>query len=421
MKGIKQYEFTYKSLEDADPEINQAIKGEGSRQNQKIEMIASENLVSNAVQEAQGSKLTNKYAEGYPGARYYGGCEHVDIVEKIAIKRACDLFGAPHANVQPHSGSSANLAVYVATMKPGDKILGMELSHGGHLTHGSKVNISGMNYQAITYGVSPESGRIDMDQVRQIALKEKPKMIVAGISAYPRELDFVGFAEIAKECGAYLMADIAHIAGLIAAGLHPSPFPHAEFVTTTTHKTLRGPRGGLILCQKEHAPQVDKAIFPGIQGGPLMHVIAAKAVALKEALEPSFTSYQQRIKNNASVLAEELQNYGFNLVTGGTDNHMVLLDLQNQNITGKAAEEILEFIGITCNKNTVPFDPKGARITSGIRLGTPAITTRAMGPEEVRRIGFIIKEALQNPDSNQVLQKMQNEVDELCREFPLPQ
>jgi len=405
-------------LIDTDPEIYQAIKKESLRQDEKIELIASENMVSRAVLEAQGSVLTNKYAEGYPRARYYGGCEHVDTVEELARERACRLFQAEHANVQPHAGSSANLAVYFAVLNPGDKILGMELSHGGHLTHGSPVNFSGKQYQVSSYGVSRESGEIDMEEVRRIALQEKPQMIVAGISAYPRSVDFAAFGEIARECGAYLMADIAHIAGLVAAGLHPSPVPYADFVTTTTHKTLRGPRGGLILCRKEYSKKIDKAVFPGIQGGPLMHVIAAKAVALQEAMDPSFIRYQERIKENAAVLGEELQFQGLNLVTGGTDNHMVLVDLQKQGATGKEAEEVLERIGITCNKNTVPFDPQGPRITSGIRLGTSTITTRGMGEPEVRRMARILKEALDNRNQPSELEKLQKEVGELCARFP---
>ncbi len=405
-------------MSQTDPEIYQAIKKEGQRQDQKIELIASENMVSRAVLEAQGSELTNKYAEGYPQARYYGGCEHVDTVEELAIQRACKLFQAEHANVQPHAGSSANLAVYYATLKPGDKILGMELAHGGHLTHGSPVNISGNQYQAVSYGVSRETGCLDMEEVRRVALQEKPHMIVAGISAYPRSLDFAAFGEIARECGAYLMADIAHIAGLVAAGLHPSPIPHADFVTSTTHKTLRGPRGGLILCPQKYARAIDKAVFPGIQGGPLMHVIAAKAVSFKEAMDSSFSSYQEGIQENAEVLAEELLAQGFQLVTGGTDNHMVLVDLQQQNITGREAEELLESIGITCNKNAVPFDPRGPKITSGVRLGTSTVTTRGMGPEEMRRLARIMKKAVDHGSQEEVLRNLAQEVEELCSEFP---
>ncbi len=418
MTGVAQEGFFTQSLKDVDPEVHQAIRDEGDRQNDKIEMIASENMTSRAVLEAQGSELTNKYAEGYPGARYYGGCQYVDIVESKAIERACQLFEAEHANVQPHAGTPANLAVYYSVLKPGDSILGMELAHGGHLTHGSPVNFSGNYFKVSTYGVSKETHRIDLDEVRQTALKEKPRMIIAGISAYPRTVDFAGFAEIAEECGAYLMADIAHIAGLVVAGLHPSPVPYANFVTSTTHKTLRGPRGGLILCRKEHAPKIDKAIFPGLQGGPLMHVVAAKAVAFKEAMSSSFVEYQKRIQNNAAVLAEEMLGYGFDLVTGGTDNHMVLVDLQNKDITGKEAEEVLEYVGITCNKNAVPYDPNPPRVTSGIRLGTPVVSTRNMGTEEVRRIARIIKDALENRNNQEVLEKLQQEVGELCREFP---
>lgn len=417
MKGTSESIF-FSNLSQTDPEIYQAIKKEGQRQDQKIELIASENMVSRAVLEAQGSELTNKYAEGYPQARYYGGCEHVDTVEELAIQRACKLFQAEHANVQPHAGSSANLAVYYATLKPGDKILGMELAHGGHLTHGSPVNISGNQYQAVSYGVSRETGCLDMEEVRRVALQEKPHMIVAGISAYPRSLDFAAFGEIARECGAYLMADIAHIAGLVAAGLHPSPIPHADFVTSTTHKTLRGPRGGLILCPQKYARAIDKAVFPGIQGGPLMHVIAAKAVSFKEAMDSSFSSYQEGIQENAEVLAEELLAQGFQLVTGGTDNHMVLVDLQQQNITGREAEELLESIGITCNKNAVPFDPRGPKITSGVRLGTSTVTTRGMGPEEMRRLARIMKKAVDHGSQEEVLRNLAQEVEELCSEFP---
>ena len=405
-------------LTETDPEIFAAIKEEEKRQDQKIEMIASENMVSRAVLEVQGSVLTNKYAEGYPGARYYGGCENVDVVEDLARERACQLFGAEYANVQPHAGSSANLAVYSAVLNLGDKILGMELAHGGHLTHGSPVNFSGKQYQIVSYGVSRETKAIDMEELRRIALREKPRMIVAGISAYPRTLDFKAFGEIARECDAYLMADIAHIAGLVAAGLHPSPVPHADFVTTTTHKTLRGPRGGLILCKKEHARRIDKTVFPGIQGGPLMHVIAAKAVALKEAMESSFIRYQECIKENAAVLAEALLDEGLDLVTGGTDNHMILVDLQNQHLTGKEAEEALERIGITCNKNAVPFDPQSPKVTSGIRLGSSTVTTRGMGPSEMRRIARIIKEALDYRHEPDHLERLQGEMKALCDAFP---
>ncbi len=418
MEGVAQEGFFTRNLANTDQEIYQAIKDEGSRQNEKIEMIASENMVSRAVLEAQGAELTNKYAEGYPGARYYGGCAHVDVIESKAIERACELFGAEHANVQPHAGTPANLAVYYSMLKPGDAIMGMELAHGGHLSHGSPVNLSGKYFKVSTYGVSPKTNRIDMDEVRQTALREKPRMIIAGISAYPRIVDFSAFGEIAKECNAYLLADIAHIAGLVVAGLHPSPVPHSDFVTSTTHKTLRGPRGGLILCKNEYASSIDKAIFPGLQGGPLMHAIAAKAVAFKEAMTPAFVDYQKRIKENASTLAEELQSYGFDLVTGGTDNHMVLVDLRNKEITGKEAEETLEHVGITCNKNAVPYDPNPPRVTSGIRLGTSVVTTREMGKEEIRRIAYIIKEALENRRDDDKLEKLQKKVEDLCRAFP---
>ncbi len=407
------------NLAHYDPEIYRAVASERKRQNLRLEMIASENLASPAVMEAQGSVLTNKYAEGYPGARYYGGCQYVDVIERKAVTRACKLFGSEHANVQPHAGAPANLAVYFSVLKPGDKIMGMELSHGGHLTHGSPVNISGKYFRVSTYGVSPRDGRIDMEEVRRKAIKEKPRLIIAGASSYPRIIDFKEFGEIAREVGAYLMADIAHIAGLVAAGLHPSPVPHASFITSTTHKTLRGPRGGLILCRSDYASDLDKAVFPGLQGGPLMHVIAAKAVAFKEAMEPSFGEYQKRIKENAAVLAEELQGYGFDLSTGGTDNHMVLVDLQNRNLSGQEAEELLEHVGITVNKNTVPFDPRGPRVTSGIRLGTPTITTRGMGPAEMRRIAGMIKRALESAGGESILEGLRKEVSELCQEFPI--
>lgn len=377
-----------------DPELAEAIFKEEERQHNKIELIASENFVSKAVMAAQGSVMTNKYAEGYPGKRYYGGCEFVDIAENLARERAKKLFGAEHVNVQPHSGAQANTAVYFAILKPGDTVLGMNLSHGGHLTHGSPVNLSGMYFNFVAYGVDKETETIDYDQVMAIAKEAKPKLIVAGASAYPRVIDFAKFREIAYAVGAYLMVDMAHIAGLVAAGLHPSPIPYAHFVTTTTHKTLRGPRGGIILCKEEFAKDIDKAIFPGIQGGPLMHVIAAKAVAFHEALQPEFKKYQQRILENAQALAQNLQEKGFRLVSGGTDNHLMLVDLRPKGLTGKEAEKLLDEAGITVNKNTIPFDTESPFVTSGIRIGTPAVTTRGMGTAEMAEIANLINTVL---------------------------
>ena len=361
--------YEFEEILKVDPEVAASMQSEIGRQNHKIELIASENFVSKAVMAAMGSPLTNKYAEGYPGKRYYGGCEFVDQTERLAIARAKELFGADHANVQPHSGSQANFAVYFAFLKPGDTILGMSLAHGGHLTHGSPVNVSGSQYHIVSYGVSEETGVIDYEEVRRIALEAKPKMIVAGASAYSRTLNFAKFREIADEVGAYLMVDMAHIAGLVAAGLHPNPVPYADVVTTTTHKTLRGPRGGMILCKEEYAKTIDKAIFPGIQGGPLCHVVAAKAVSFKEALQPEFKEYQQQVVKNAKMLAQSLLDRGFDIVSGGTDNHLMLVDLRKKNITGKAAEKALDEVGVTCNKNAIPFDPEKPFVTSGIRLG----------------------------------------------------
>ena len=381
-----------------------------------IELIASENFVSLQVMEAMGSHMTNKYAEGYPGKRYYGGCDYVDQVEDIARERLKKLFNAEHANVQPHSGSNANLGVYFAFLKPGDKVLGMDLSQGGHLTHGSPVNISGSYYNFVSYGVDKETEMIDYDQVREIALKEKPKMIVAGASAYPRTIDFKKFREIADEVGAYLMVDMAHIAGLVAAGLHPNPVPYADFVTTTTHKTLRGPRGGAILCKAEYAKQIDKAIFPGIQGGPLMHVIAAKAVCFGEALKDEFKTYQQQVIKNAKALADSLKEKGYRLISGGTDNHLILIDVRSKGLTGKKAEELLEAVNITTNKNTIPFDPEKPTVTSGIRIGTPAVTTRGMKEEEMKRIAELMDLAL---DGKEDVEKIREKVLELCAQFPL--
>ena len=390
--------YDFKEIETVDPILAEAMQQEIHRQKNTIELIASENFVSKAVMAEMGSPLTNKYAEGYPGKRYYGGCSYVDVAENLAIERAKELFGAEHANVQPHSGSQANFAVYFAFLKPGDTILGMNLAHGGHLTHGSPVNVSGVQYHIVSYGVDQETGRIDYDEVERLAKECHPKMIVAGASAYSRIIDFPRFRQIADEVGAILMVDMAHIAGLVAAGLHPSPVPYADVVTTTTHKTLRGPRGGMILCKKEHAKAIDKAIFPGIQGGPLCHVIAAKAVCFYEALQPSFKEYQQQILNNAAALADALMERGFDIVSGGTDNHLMLVDLRKKGITGKKAEKLLEEVGITCNKNAIPFDPEKPFVTSGIRLGTPAATSRGMKEEDMRQIADVINKTLTMPE-----------------------
>ncbi len=406
-------------LSVVDPEILDVLNRERARQEQHLELIASENFVSPAVLEAQGSVLTNKYAEGYPGKRYYGGCHEVDVAENLARDRATALFGADHANVQPHSGASANLAVYLATLKPGDKVLGMNLSHGGHLTHGSPVNISGLYYQFFAYGVDADSGRIDYGEVARIAREVKPRLIVAGASAYPYTLDFARFREIADEVGAYLMVDMAHIAGLVAAGLHPNPVPYADFVTTTTHKTLRGPRGGMILCKAEHAKAIDKAVFPGLQGGPLMHVIAAKAVALKEASQPAFKKYAAQVIANAKALAATLTENGLTLSGGGTDTHLMLVDLRNIGITGKKAEKLLDEVGIAVNKNTIPFDPASPFITSGIRIGTAAVTTRNMGEAEMAVIGKLIADVLKNPEDKDIQAEAKEKVADLCRRYPL--
>lgn len=408
----------YSHVQNQDPDIYAAMMQELDRQRNKLEMIASENFVSEAVMEAQGSILTNKYAEGLPGKRYYGGCEYVDIVEDLARKRALELFGADHVNVQPHSGAQANAAVYFSVLEPGDVILGMDLSHGGHLTHGMKKNISGRYYHAEAYQVDPVTCRIDYEALRAKALEVRPKMIVAGASAYPRTIDFAKFAEIAKEVGAYLFVDMAHIAGLVAAGLHPSPIPYADFVTTTTHKTLRGPRGGLIFCKAEHARKIDSAVFPGLQGGPLMHVIAAKAVAFGEALQPAFKEYQQHVVENARVLAESLMAEGFKLVSGGTDNHLILLDLSDRELTGKELQEKLDHVNITCNMNGIPYDKRKPTITSGVRLGTPALTSRGMGTEEMRAIAHLIARtaAAETPEEEE---KIRQEVAEISARFPL--
>ena len=406
------------ALKEFDPEIYDAIRLETERQEYKLELIASENLVSEAVLEAAGSVLTNKYAEGYPGKRYYGGCEHVDRVEELAIERAKKLFGCEHVNVQPHSGSQANMAVYMAACKIGDTVMGMNLTHGGHLTHGSPVNFSGKLYNVVFYGVRRDNHRIDMDQVRDLAKKHRPKLIVVGASAYPREIDFNAFRTVADEVGSHIMVDIAHIAGLVCTGLHPSPVPFAEFVTTTTHKTLRGPRSGVIMCKEPFKKAIDKEIFPGIQGGPLMHIIAAKAVAFKEALSPSFKDYQKQILTNAKTLAESLIGLGYELISGGTDNHLMLVDLTKKEITGKEAEEALEKAGITVNKNTIPFETKSPFITSGIRIGVPAVTTKGMKEEEMKLIASLIDRAIKGRTGPKELEKIKEEVMELCKRFP---
>ncbi len=408
-----------KRLRDVDPEIAKAIHLETERQADGLELIASENFVSEAVMEAAGSAMTNKYAEGYPGRRYYGGCEFVDRAEALAIERAKALFGAAHVNVQPHSGTQANMAVYFSVLQPGDTIMGLNLAHGGHLTHGSPVNFSGRFFRVIPYGVHPETEQIDFAQVERLAREHRPKMIVVGGSAYPRTLDFATFKEIAAAVGAILMADIAHPAGLIAAKLHPSPIPYAEFVTTTTHKTLRGPRGGMVMCQEEYGAVLNKNLFPGFQGGPLMHIIAAKAVAFKEALSDEFRAYQRQIQLNAVALAEELGALGFRLVAGGTDTHLMLVDLRPKRLTGKVAETALEKAGITVNKNAIPFDPEKPAVTSGIRIGTPAVTTRGMREEEMRLIGQLIAEVLQDATDEARQRRVRDKVRELCQQFPL--
>ncbi len=408
-----------RNLESVDREVYDAILNETRRQGDGLELIASENFASPAVLEAMGSVFTNKYAEGYPGKRYYGGCENADVVEELARTRACQLFGADHANVQPHSGAQANMAVYMTLLEPGDTILGMNLSHGGHLTHGSPVNFSGKLYEVVAYGVRRDDQLVDFDEVRELARQHEPKVIVAGASAYPRTLDFAKFGEIAREVGARLMVDIAHIAGLVAAKLHPSPVPHADVVTTTTHKTLRGPRGGLILCTEELAKPIDKSVFPGMQGGPLVHVIAAKAVGLKEAMSDDFVDYSRRVVRNARTLAETLISGGFRLVGGGTDTHLLLVDLSDTGITGKDAEAALGRAGITVNKNTVPFETRSPFVTSGIRLGTPALTTRGLGPAEMQQIGGWIDRILRAPGDEGLAARTREEVRALCRDFPL--
>ncbi|CAM3310821.1 MULTISPECIES: serine hydroxymethyltransferase [Brevibacillus] len=406
-------------LRKQDPQILEAIQLELGRQRDKIELIASENFVSEAVMEAMGTVLTNKYAEGYPGRRYYGGCEYVDIAENIARDRVKELFGAEHANVQPHSGAQANMAVYFTILKPGDTVLGMNLSHGGHLTHGSPVNFSGTLYNFVEYGVDQEEHRINYEDVRAKALEHKPKLIVAGASAYPRTIDFAKFREIADEVGAYFMVDMAHIAGLVAAGLHPNPVPYAHFVTSTTHKTLRGPRGGLILCKEEFAKGIDKSVFPGVQGGPLMHVIAAKAVAFGEALQPDFKDYAARIVKNAQAFAEALKAEGLTLVSGGTDNHLVLIDVSKIGLTGKVAEHLLDEVNITTNKNTIPYDSESPFVTSGVRMGTPAVTSRGFDEEAMKEVAAIIALTLKNPEDAAKHDEARQRVAALCQRFPM--
>ncbi len=406
-------------LQETDAEVFAAIEKETERLETNLELIASENVVSEAVLEAQGSVMTNKYAEGYPGKRYYGGCEYVDIVESLAIDRAKELFGADHANVQPHSGSQANMTVYLAVLKPGDTYLGMNLAHGGHLSMGSPVNFSGILYKVVPYGVAEKTETIDYDEIERLAKQHRPKLIIAGASAYPRIIDYAKFRKIADDAGALLMVDMAHIAGLVAAGLHPSPVPHADFVTTTTHKTLRGPRGGLVLCRAQHAKSIDSKVFPGMQGGPLMHVIAAKAVALKEALSPAFKDYQVQIVKNARALARKLTANGFRLTSGGTDNHLMLVDLRNSELTGKVAQETLDKARITVNRNAVPFDTRSPFVTSGIRIGTPAVTSRGMKEPEMESIGDFIVRALNHVGDENVLDSVAKEVRELCARFPV--
>ncbi len=406
-------------LSDVDPEVARAIIQEKKREKSGLELIASENFVSEAILEAQGSVMTNKYAEGYPSRRYYGGCEYMDVVENLAIERVKKIFGAEHANVQPHSGSQANMAVYFAMLNVGDTMMGMELSHGGHLTHGSPASFSGKLFNVVAYGVDRDTKMINHDDVKKLAKIHKPKMIVVGASAYPREIDFAAFREIADTVGAYLMADIAHIAGLIVGGVHQSPVPHAHFITSTTHKTLRGARGGFILCKKEYAKAIDKTVFPGIQGGPLMHSIAAKAVTFKEAMSPEFVNYQKQIVKNSKALADELMNKGFDLVSGGTDNHLVLVDLTGRGITGKEAEEALNEVNIIVNKNTIPFDPKSPFIASGIRIGTPAVTTRGMKENEMREIAEMISRLLSDIDNEKIRLNVKKEVEDICSQFPL--
>jgi len=411
--------MVFEHLKISDPEVFDALQKEIERERNNIVLIASENYTDPAILEIQGSVFTNKYAEGYPAKRYYGGCEYADVVENLAVERAKELFGVEHVNVQPHSGTQANMAVYFSVLKPGDKILGMNLSHGGHLSHGASVNFSGILYKTTSYGVNRGTGYIDYDEVRRLALENKPQMILVGASAYSRTIDFKIFSDIAKEVGAYLVADIAHIAGLIAAGLHPSPVPYADFITTTTHKTLRGPRGGMVMCKAEHAKSIDKVVFPGIQGGPLVHVIAAKAVALKNALTQEFRDYQKRVIRNAQKLSDELTKRNFHIISGGTDNHMMLVDLTNKKITGKDAEEALDAARITVNKNVIPYDENPPAITSGMRLGTPCVTTRGMGESEMVEIADIISSVLENNHDAKTIKILSKRVELLCDRFPL--
>jgi glycine hydroxymethyltransferase len=409
----------YRSLKAVDPEVYQAIADERARQNFGLELIASENFVSRAVLEAAGSVMTNKYAEGYPGRRYYGGCEYVDVVERLAIERAREIFGAEHINVQPHSGTSANMAVYFGFLRPGDKLMGMDLSSGGHLTHGHRLSYSGRDFRVVAYGVDRQTERIDYDEAERLAVAERPKLIICGASAYSRVIDFARFRAIADQVGALLMADIAHIAGLVAAGVHPSPVPHCDFVTTTTHKTLRGPRAGMVMCREQFAKDLDRAVFPGLQGGPLMHIVAAKAVAFKEALAPEFRAYQQQIVANARALATRLTANGFRIVSGGTDNHLCLVDVASAGSTGKVAERSLEAAAITVNKNTIPYDPNPPLVASGVRLGTAALTTRGMREAEMAQVGDFITEILRAPDDAKVQEGVRAKVRALCERFPL--
>lgn len=420
MVEIVKSKSQWAALSEADPEVESAIRREIRRQRDTIQLIAAENYASRAVLEAQGSVLTNKYAEGYPGHRYYGGCEEVDVIENLAIQRAKQLYSAEHANVQPHSGAQANMAAYFALLECGDTVMGMDIRHGGHLTHGSPANFSGALYRFACYGVDRDTERLDYDAVEEMALQHRPKLIVTGASAYPRTIDFARFRQIADRVGAKLVIDMAHLAGLVAAGLHPSPVPYAEVVTSTTHKTLRGPRGGFILCRRELASAIDRAVFPGMQGGPLMHVIAAKAVAFREALQPDFLRYQQAVLENARILAAELQRLGLRIVSGGTDNHLILVDLTPAGITGKAVEEALDRVGITLNKNAIPFDPRPPSIASGVRLGTPAVTSRGFGPEEMKRIASLIVQVITRPDDPKVAQTVRDEVAYMCSRFPVP-
>jgi len=419
MPDLAALSLMRRSLADTDPEIAAAIRNETHRQAEGLELIASENFVSHAVLEAAGSVMTNKYAEGYPGRRYYGGCEFVDVAESLAISRAKALFGAEHANVQPHSGAQANMSVYFAVVNPGDTVLGMNLAHGGHLTHGHPLNFSGKLYNIVPYGVRKDDERIDYDELERLAHEHKPKIIMVGASAYPRVIDFTRIAGVSKAVGATMVVDMAHIAGLVAGGVHPSPIPHADFVTSTTHKTLRGPRSGLILCREQYAKELDKALFPGVQGGPLMHIVAAKAVCFKEAMEPSFAEYQRQIVANAQRLASSLQGHGFRLVSGGTDNHLMLVDVFSKGVTGKVAEASLGKAGITVNKNAIPFDQNPPMVASGIRVGTPALTTRGMREAEMEQIGGLMARVLASPGDGRAIGMVRSEVEQLCRRFPL--